>query len=238
MRYALLLALIPLTACSGAWSNGTSPSGLGATRSYAVDGFTAVDAMGPDDVDVRVGPAFSIRAEGDPKELDKLVIARNGDTLEIRRKSDSGFHWNTSNRGVKIFVTMPKITAASATGSGDMGVDKVDGDSFKASVTGSGNLKLGTIKVQSADLSIRGSGNLTASGTTNTASLTVKGSGDMDAGGLSAASAEVDVMGSGNVTAAVHGPAKVDMMGSGDVTLSGGAQCTTSKLGSGDVSCS
>src|SRR5947208_10816230 len=92
MNRYMLLALLPLAACSGtARSEGTPPSGAGGNRTFAVNGFTSVDAAGPDDVDVRVGSGFSVRAEGDSKILDKLEIVKEGDTLKVRRKQHSGF---------------------------------------------------------------------------------------------------------------------------------------------------
>jgi len=123
MNRYMLLALLPLAACSGtARSEGTPPSGTGGNRTFAVEGFTGVDAAGPDDVDVRVGSGFSVRAEGDPKILDKLEIVKEGDTLMVRRKEHS-FSWGGERKGAKIFITMPRMTAASTTGSGDMAVD-------------------------------------------------------------------------------------------------------------------
>jgi len=239
MNRYMLLALLPLTACSGtARSEGTPPSGTGGNRTFAIDGFTGVDAAGPDDVDVRVGSGFSVRAEGDPKILDKLEIVREGDTLMVRRKSH-GFSWGgTSDHGAKIYITMPRMTAASTTGSGDMTVDHVDGEKFQAAITGAGDLRVGSIGVQSVALSVTGSGNLSTSGTARTGSFSITGSGDIETPKLSLGQASVNVMGSGGVTAAVNGPASVDVMGSGDVTLTGGAKCTTSKMGSGEVSCS
>lgn len=237
-RY-LLIALLPLAACSGtARSEGTPPNGSGGNRTFAVDGFTGVDAAGPDDVDVRVGSGFSVRAEGDPKILDKIEIVKEGDTLMVRRKKH-GFSWGgSSDRGAKVYITMPRMTAASATGSGDMTVDHVDGEKFEADLTGSGNLDVGSIGVQSVALSVTGSGNLSTTGSAKAGSLSITGSGDIQAPKLSLGQASVSVMGSGGVSAAVNGPANVNVMGSGDVTLTGGAKCNTSKMGSGAVSCS
>lgn len=238
MRYIALLALIPLAACSGPGDAKTTASGVNGSKTFALDGFSAVAATGPDDVDVRVGSDFSIRAEGDTGIMARLEIVKNGDTLEIRRKSNSGFSWGKGERGhLKIYVTMPRITAASATGSGDMAIDHVDGDSFKVDATGSGDLAIASMNVQRAEFSLTGSGNVGASGSAKTGSFSVQGSGDIDAAKLTLTQADVDVTGSGNVSAAVAGPAKVDVMGSGDVTLTGGAKCTTSKMGSGSISC-
>lgn len=239
MNRYLLLALLPLAACSGTARSEGSPSGPTANRSFAVDGFSAVDAAGPDDVDIRVGSTFSVRAVGDPKELDKLEIVKNGDTLEVRRKDKTGFRWGGySEYGAKVYITMPRITAASATGSGDMSVDRVEGDAFKANVTGSGDLSIGSVNVQTIALSLTGSGSLKTAGTAKTGNIAATGSGDVDAAKLNLSSASVNVMGSGGVSAAVAGQANVNAMGSGDVTLTGGAKCTTSKMGSGEVNCS
>jgi hypothetical protein len=238
MNRYMLLALLPLAACSGtARSEGTPPSGTGGNRTFAVNGFTGVDAAGPDDVDVRVGSGFSVRAEGDPKVLDKLEIVKEGDTLKVRRK-DHSFSWGGERKGAKIYITMPRMTAASTTGSGDMAVDHVDGEKFEASATGSGDLNIGSLSVQAVALSVTGSGNLGTAGSARTGAFSVTGSGDITAPKLSLGQASVNVMGSGGVSAAVNGAANVNVMGSGDVTLTGGAKCTTSKMGSGDVSCS
>lgn len=240
MRSLALLALVPLAACSVGSDAKTAPSGVNGSKTFAIAGFSAIAATGPDDVDVRVGSGFSIRAEGDTGIMQALEIVKNGDTLEIRRKSRTGFSWGGGDKGkhLKIYVTMPRITAADITGSGDMAVDRVEGDSFKVSATGSGDLSIASMSVQRAEFSLTGSGGVTTSGSAKTGSFSIAGSGDIDAAKLTLTQADVDVMGSGNVSAAVAGPAKVDVMGSGDVTLTGGAKCTTSKMGSGTITCS
>ena len=237
MRPIALLLLAPLTACSGKGDATTAASGINGSKAFAVDGFVAIASTGPDDIDVRVGSGFSVRAEGDTGIIQRLEITRNGDTLVIRRKGSFGFNWGGSRGRVKVYVTMPRITAANTTGSGDMAIDHIDGDAFKVKAMGSGNMTIASLNVQHIEFSLTGSGNVKASGTAKAGSLSVRGSGDIDAPKLALAQADVSVMGSGGVAATVAGPAKVDVMGSGDVTLTGGAKCTTSKMGSGHVSC-
>lgn len=236
MRALALIVLTSLAACTGA-ADSKASGGSGGSRSFAVDGFSAVEATGPDDVDVRVGSGFSIRAEGDPATLDKLEIVRNGDTLEVRRTSGTGWSWG-GDRGVKVYITMPRITAARITGSGDMAIDHVEGEGFKAGGTGSGDLSIASINVRHVDVDLTGSGGISAAGSAGSGSVSITGSGDLDAAGLKLGQATVVVRGSGGVTAAVAGPVRVDVTGSGDVTLTGGARCTTDRTGSGDVSCS
>jgi hypothetical protein len=240
MRAYLFATLLPLAACGNIGGDddraGVTPTGSGDTRSFAVSDFTAVELAGPDDVDIRVGSAFSVRAEGDEEQLGRLKIERNGDTLEIGRRRVSGISWS-SGPGVKIYVTMPRITAAELAGSGNLSVDRAEGASFRGELAGSGNFAVNALAVRDARFSIAGSGNVKAGGTADTLKIEIAGSGDVAAEGLRASAADVEIAGSGGVRASVDGPAKVSIMGSGDVDLGPKARCSTTKMGSGEVRC-
>lgn len=241
MRQMMLAALIPLAACGNFGGDddgepGVPATGSGGTRSFQVADFTAVELRGPDDVDVRVGSGFSVRAEGDSATLDTLKIERIGDTLRVGRIRRNGISWS-SGKGAKIYVTMPRMTAASLAGSGDLSVDRVEGGRFKGSLAGSGSLALGALEVSDVDLSIAGSGDVTVGGSAGALGVDIAGSGDVDAARLNARSANVSIAGSGNVRASVDGAAKVSILGSGDVDLGPRAKCSVSKMGSGSVRC-
>lgn len=239
MRLIGLVMMLPLVACSANAETGEAAEarGTGPSRDYDVAGFTAVTLRGSDDVDVRVGPNFSVRAQGPTDELDKLEIVRDGDTLKVGRKRSSGWGWSKSKSPVKVFVTLPRLAGASVAGSGNLSVDRIEGERFRGSVAGSGNLALGTIRVDEASLSVAGSGDLTGAGQTQRLRLEIAGSGDIDARQLTAAEANISIAGSGNARTIVNGPARVSIAGSGDVELGGRPQCTTSKVGSGEVRC-
>lgn len=237
---ALLLTAAPLAACSVDGDDGgpgASAAGTGTARTFAVAGFTGVALRGSDDVDVRVGPAFSVRAEGPSAELDKLKIERVGDTLRVGRKPNSGFSWGGQHRSVKVFVTMPRIAAAQIAGSGNLAIDRVTGGDFDGDSAGSGNLSIALLTVPHAKLSIAGSGDIAAKGAVDRLTVDVAGSGNVAANGLKARGATVSVAGSGNVRAEVVGSAAVSIVGSGDVDLGRGAKCATTKIGSGEVHC-
>lgn len=241
MRIYSLLAILPLAACSfssDAAPAGAAASGTGTSRSFAVAGFSGVSLRGSDDVQVHVGSGFSVRAEGPSRELDRLEIARVGDTLRVGRKDRDGFSWGGGNhRGVKVYVTMPRILAADIAGSGNLAVDRVEGQSFDGSAAGSGNLTIAALRVPRAKFSVAGSGDIAATGSVDRLTIDVAGSGNVAANGLTAHGASVSIAGSGNVQANVAGAADVSMVGSGDVDLGKGAHCTTSKIGSGEVRC-
>ncbi len=244
MRLCIIMAAaLPLVACNGTASSSTSgtraeASGAGTARSFQVSDFTGIDLRGHDDIDVRVGGAFAVRAEGPSEELDRLEIKKDGATLKVGRVDQSGFSWgNRDGKSVKIYVTMPSIAAAGIAGSGNMSIDKVPGGDFDGSIAGSGDLKIGALNANAAKLSIAGSGDVEAAGSIQRLDINIAGSGGIEAKGLTARQASVSIAGSGDVEANVDGPADVNLMGSGSVNLGAKAKCTTSKMGSGEVHC-
>lgn len=238
MRKLWIVALLPLAACQSNWEKGQAaePSGQGTTRSFAATGFTSVELRGPDDVDVTTGANFAVTAEGDAAALDQLDIRVVDGALRVGRKNNGP--WQSSrDRGVTVHVVLPKLQAASVSGSGDLTADRGEG-AFSAAIAGSGDLTIGTLNATDLDLSIAGSGDLKVAGTASNLSASIAGSGNIDARGLTATGADVAIAGSGNVHATVKGQASVSIVGSGDAELGGGAKCEVSKLGSGEARCS
>jgi hypothetical protein len=230
-----LLALA--AACSAGAAQGDEPRGERAQRSFEVGAFERINLAGSSDVIVTVGGAASVRAEGDSGDLDRLeIIVENGE-LKIGQRSSSGWSWFGRNRDVTVHVTLPALTAASVTGSGDMRVDRVEGARFAGAVTGSGELELASLRVAEASLAITGSGDIRATGAAQRAAVSLSGSGDLDLAGLETGDATVALAGSGDIAIRATGTAQVELRGSGDVTVAGPARCTISKSGSGDVHC-
>jgi hypothetical protein len=236
---AMVAALIavPVAACSmsfGSDDDGVAPSGSGNERSYAIDGFTAIALGAAGDVDVRVGPAFSVKAVGTPAALDKIVVERDGKSLKLTRRK--GISWGSGDK-VRFLVTMPRISGADIGGSGSVTVDRVEGGSFDGNIGGSGRLDLRGLKVDKVSFAIGGSGEVAAAGTAEELSVSIGGSGRVRAEPLRATTADVTIAGAGDIRATVLRSADVTIMGSGDVTIGGGAKCSVTKMGSGTVRC-
>jgi hypothetical protein len=225
-----------VTACGGAALATQSPA---VERRYQVGAFDKVAAAGPNLVVVRVGGAFSVTARGPGDTLDKMevVVERGGLQIRPRREFRARFDW----RGVKpatYTVTLPRLSAASLAGSGDMNVDHAEGGSFAASTAGSGNLTIGALRVTTAALSTAGSGVLVARGGARRADLSIAGSGSIKARGLISRTAAVSIAGSGNAELTAKDAADVSIIGSGGAEIAGGARCRVSRIGSGRAHCS
>ncbi len=239
---AILLSNLALIACnmSADAQEGKGPRGGGPVtqRSFNLSGFDAVGLAGSQDVVVTVGGAHAVRAEGDAESLDRLELKVEDGTLKIGTKKGSWkMGWSSDRPRTVIYVTVPAIRAASVAGSGDMKIDRVEGETFKASIAGSGDIDVGQIRVGAAEFAIAGSGNIKAAGAAQKASVSIAGSGDIDAGAVQSRIASASVVGSGDARIQASETAEISIMGSGDVWVTGSARCTINKRGSGDVHC-
>lgn len=216
---------------------GAAEAGPATAKSYALSGFTGVAVTGPDDVTIRRGDAFSIKAEGPQREIEALEIKLDGEMLSVGRKS-AGLDFGRDSEGVRIAITMPKLGMARLTGSGSIDADIIDGDAVEARVTGSGDLKVGKLTAKTLKLAVSGSGDMEiADGAVDSGDFGVTGSGNIEAEKLVAQTLTVSITGSGDVEAQAKGSAAIKILGSGDATIGGGGKCSTQALGSGTATC-
>jgi hypothetical protein len=239
MRSAMILtSVLLLGACNmtGHAEQGEGGGGEKANRSYQVGSFDRVSLAGSHNVVVAVGGAPSVRAEGPAKTLDRLDIRVENGALEIgSKKGDWSFKHDRGQ--VTVYVTVPSLGGAAIGGSGDMKIDRVQGERFAASIAGSGDMDVGAVQVAEMGMEIAGSGGITAKGSAGHSKISIAGSGDVEASGLESKTANVSMVGSGDVRVRATEMAEISIMGSGDVTVSGPAKCRISKMGSGEARC-
>ena len=219
------------------------------SRDYAMTGFEQVSVVGPHHVVITVGQEFSVRAEGPQQTLDDTTVEIEDGKLEIHPVEDE--RWEQRWRGrqgerdeywehyrpATFYITLPRITGAMLAGSGDMRVDRVDGQEFAGTVAGSGTLDVATLAVDNARFTIAGSGDLNARGSARHSRVTIAGSGNLRATDVSSDDARVTITGSGNVTLTVANTADITIMGGGDVDIAGRAACSVTRMGGGKVRC-
>jgi len=209
-----------------------------ARRDFQVGAFDRIALSGSPDIQVNVGAAPSVRAEGDQELVNRLEVAVENGQLQVRiREGSSNWFSFHHDRGVKLYVTVPSLAGVSIAGSGDVRVDRVQGASFNGSIAGSGDMQIGALAVGEASFTVTGSGDIRGSGHAEHTSVSVTGSGDIDLAGLETGDATLAVAGSGNIGIRATRTAAVEIHGSGDVTVAGPARCTISKAGSGDAHC-
>jgi len=238
-----LPTLIAASAVVSACGHNRADEDGGATvsRNYQVGNFQQIEVAGPYDVQVRTGANPGVSARGSEKLLERTIVEVKNGKLVIHPKNEHrmfNFGWSSNHGKARFAVTVPQLSGATIAGSGDIQVDKVQGDEFEGVVAGSGALNVAALDVQQLNLAIAGSGGVKGAGKAQSAKYDIAGSGDVDAGQIQTQDVDVSISGSGSVRAHATGAADVSIMGSGDVAVTGGAKCKVSKAGSGDVRCS
>lgn len=235
--FGAIFGALLTAACNHA---GAQDSGPEVSRDFRVAEFDRIEVSGPYDVDVRTGSGATVSAKGPEKLIERMEVVVEDGRLTIRpRKEDGQFNIGWTRGHVAVQVTVPMLRGAEVAGSGDIKIDKVQGDRFEAGIRGSGDIKVEHVDVQSFAASVTGSGDVRAgSGKTDAVDLRISGSGKIDTQGLQAETAATTIKGSGNIAAHASGSAEVRIYGSGDVEISGGAKCNVENRGSGNFRCS
>ncbi len=205
-----LLAGVALAAALAGCSGGKSTPG---TETRAVADFHGVELRGAADINVEVGPAFSVTITAGAAALPHVKTEVSNGTLVIDHKR--GWFW--SDRGpLTVRITMPML-------------DRFD-------VNGAGKVNLSGVQGEKLELSIDGAANLTASGAITKLEADINGAGDMGLAGLIATDAELTVNGAGKITAQVTGALEAVVNGVGNIRYSGNpAHVTTSINGVGSI---
>lgn len=205
-------------------------------RSYSVAEFDEISTVGPQDIVVTRGDGFAVRGNGPTEALTLIEVTVEDGELVIRPRRRFGGDWERL-RGATFHVTAPRLESVSLAGSGDIAIDRIEGDSFAGSIAGQGELSIAAMTVDSADFSIGGSGNVTAAGTARTTRVSIAGRGEVIAGGLRSQTANVSIGGVGDVAMTVEDEADISIAGRGDVDIAGPARCSVARFGVGDVTC-
>jgi hypothetical protein len=204
-------------------------------QTYQVRDFERISSIGPQDVEVTLGDAFSVRAEGFTADLE--VVVENGELI-IRPRNGVGSNFDELD-STMLYVTLPKLTRMHMNGSGEISLGQIAGDKFEAVIEGfPGEMRIEGLQVDEAEFTISGvGGSITAAGTAGATRVTINGIGEVQAGELQSQRAAVTVNGPGEVELAVQDEANVSVQGPGEVDIDGPARCTVSTSGNGTVSC-
>lgn len=204
---------------------------------YAIRDFSRLALGTGAQMQVRVGPSWSIHADGPAAVLATMRVEREGDTLKIARRDPRAKGDPALERQVRFTVTMPSLSAAALGGSGAITIDRVSGPHFSAAVGGQGAITIDALATDAAEVSIGGTGRVAAGGRVRDLKVSIGGAGTLRAPALHAAHAEVSVAGSGNVLASVEGDARVSSVGRGTIDLGPRARCDVSKMGNALIRC-
>ncbi len=230
--FALAL-LLPMSAAHAA----TTGSGIAATESREVSGFSAITLRGGMDIVVRQAAREAVQVTADDNLLPllKTTVEGNGESRTLVIEWARGQSVRPRAKTV-VTVDVIRLTALASSGSGDLVVEPIKTPALALSLSGSSDARLRGLDTAQLRVDIRGSGDVQASGKAGTLNLSIAGSGDVQARELAADDVSISIAGSGDASVRADKTIAVSIAGSGDVEYTGAATVTRSRIaGSGSV---
>ncbi len=203
---------LALTGCGAGTAGSTvRGSGVAATQTRTVAGFTGIDLAGSNKVEVVAGGRQSVVVHADSNLIGHVTTRVVAGTLVI---GDRGSF--TTRSPMSVQVSVPSLTAVT--------------------LSGDGMISVSGIRAQRLTVTVPGSGALYASGTTAHLEVTLAGEGQAQLTGLVADDVHAVVSGSGLIQVTARTSLNAAIPGTGSIIYSGNPpQVSTSVTGTGAV---
>lgn len=209
-------------------------------RGLSLTAFDRIIVNGPFVVRVSTTRAGADYIEGDARAINQISAQIIGRTLTIRRDVSGnwgGFPGEGGGGAATLYLTTPNLEQATVIGTGDLEIDRMEGQRVMANLGGNGRLAITGIEADSLVLSLTGAGMIEAGGHAETGRITVQGAGTVSAQPLTIENLTVNLNGPGTIDITADREAEVIASGNGNVTVHGNAACTDRSVGSGAVQC-
>ncbi len=192
-------------------SSGAQGSGVAATSTRALAGFSGIDLAGSNNVTVVAGARQSVVVHADSNLLSHVTTQVKAGKLII---GDVGSF--SVKSPMYVTVSVPALAALD--------------------LTGSGNITVTGITAAQLTVTLPGSGNVAASGSVTRLNVSIDGSGTVQFSGLIAQNVDAVVSGSGMIFVTATRSLEAKVPGSGTILYSGNPpHVITSITGSGTV---
>lgn len=167
---------------------------------YDLRDFDRVDAGGVYEIDVTVGPDYSVRVEGAPDEMARVEVSVENGVLKLGQKRPEKRRIR-NNLGLTATITLPLLVGFDIAGVAEADVTGISAEAFKANLSGVGDLNL--------------------SGTCDALEANVSGVGDLDAEDLKCKDVEVSVSGIGDASVYASESVEARVSGIGSINVYG-----------------
>lgn len=213
------------------WGPGIKGEGPVVKKTLKLSAFEGISLGISGNVYLKQGPVQSVEVESQQNIIDNLMTDIEDNVWKIRfEKNVRGYE------KLNIYITIPNLTTARISGSGDI-IGKtpftLSGDA-KLGISGSGAILL-DLKGDAIDAAISGSGDIELKGTANALKVQISGSGDVNAFEMAAKKASIAISGSGDAMIHVTEILDAAVSGSGDITYKGQPKVKAKISGSGEV---
>jgi len=226
--FILLCTVFTLVSCDQ-----TTGSGNIVTETRNTGSFDAISVGGSFDVEVKMGDAMSVVAEADDNIMKYIETKVSGNTLKI---STEGLH-SFSDVHMKVYVTVPVLTAVSASASAEVVGENIltNADKLVFKASSSASIKA---EVNAPDIvtDANSSASITLRGKTKNHKTEASSSAEINAFELLTENTTANVSSSANIEVHASVSLNAHASSSGSVEYKGAATVTKSENSSGTVS--
>lgn len=173
-------------------------------QTHELSGFDNIEIVGVYELDVKVGPEFSVKTSGAQKILKNMKVYVRGDTLILDTDHKGKIK---NNHGVLATITLPYLDGLDITGVGTGDITGIEADNFTLDVSGVGEMDL--------------------EGTCGSLRAEVSGVGDFSTADLKCEDVKAELSGVGEFTVYASESADVSAMGIGQVVVLGNPKSIT-----------
>ena len=230
MKHFLIVLSIAFTLAS---CNQTTGSGNIVTETRNTGSFDAISVGGSFDVEVKMGDAMSVVVEADDNIMKYIETKVSGNTLKISTEDLHSF----SDVHMKVYVTVPVLTAVSASASAEVVGENIltSADKLVFKASSSASIKA---EVDAPDIvtDANSSASITLRGKTKNHKTEASSSAEINAFELLTENTTANVSSSANIEVHASVSLNAHASSSGSVEYKGAATVTKSENSSGTVS--
>jgi hypothetical protein len=200
-------------------------------KEVSLTGFNELNISGAIDAYIRQGDNYTITIKADEDIIDKVYAELNGAQLKVYTRN-----FNRSFRVLEVHITMPELTALSASGSCDVEIiNTLNADDLRINLSGSSDIEM-AVNAKKIHFKLSGSSDVDISGSSDEVTISASGSSDFDGNDFKVEFANLQLSGSSDVFIYVNRELSVTARGSSDIIYKGNAQIVKSELsGSSDL---
>ena len=190
--------------------------------------FNKIEASNGVEVIVEAGKAFLVTVDAKrERDLDRLVIRKEGDTLHISQKGRTGFTWGladlalTRSRPVEVSVEMPKLVAISASSGSDVEATGPMGAELLAVANSGSDLSVDAGSANAVVLEASSGAHLSIEGACEALTVSASSGADVDASQFVCGSAIVKASSGSQVAAYANEMVIAKAHSGGDIRVQG-----------------
>ena len=200
---------------------------------FEVSDFTRIEAGDAFDIEITQDQNFYVAATGDEKDLDDLKIRVKDDKLVI--DIDNLFRRRLrKNKGIKIKITMPELTALDISGATSVLADGFEADNFEIDLSGSANLDL-DIEAENLEVEMSGSSDLDLTGASEMSIIDMSGASSLSAYDFDATGMKIETSGASSAEISVSEDLDINSSGASSIRYKGTPQLHPKTSGASSI---